>query len=213
MVIGFTQRRQTVPESIFPGENLILLIDVATQRVSEREYEILYQLHPIGTATVVGFNDFETLNEDARFGFSDDGIIGELNLLPPGESVITPVRTDIRNDFIPELEECYTIQISPVDTLGFRELFTCNDDSTNATNYFCRHTICIEDNDEPFVVGFVETVYTVSEGAGSVEVCVNLTQPQLDILEEYVVVDVIDFSSSLYIPADVTLASELLMYP
>ena len=58
-----------------------------------------------------------------------------------------------------------------------------------------------------FEVGFVETVYTVSEGVGSVEVCVNLTQPQVDILEEFVVVDVFDFPSSVYIPANATLAS------
>ena len=42
---------------------------------------------------------------------------------------------------------------------------------------------------DPFEVGFVETVYTVSESVGSVEVCVNLTRPQLDILDEFVVVD------------------------
>ena len=56
----------------------------------------------------------------------------------------------------------------------------------------------------------METVYTVSEGVGSVKVCVNLTQPQVDILEEYVVVEVIDFPSSVYIPTNVILASESL---
>ena len=57
----------------------------------------------------------------------------------------------------------------------------------------------------------METVYTVSEDVGSMDVCVNLTQPQVDILEEYVVVEVIDFPSSVYIPGDATLASELLL--
>ena len=61
-----------------------------------------------------------------------------------------------------------------------------------------------------FEVGFLETVYTVSEGVGSVEVCVNLTHPQVDILDEFVVVEVIDFPSSIYIPGGVTLAGELL---
>ena len=60
----------------------------------------------------------------------------------------------------------------------------------------------------PLEVGFVETVYTVSEGVGSVEVCVNLTQPQVDILDHYVVVEVIDFPFSVYIPENITLASE-----
>ena len=65
---------------------------------------------------------------------------------------------------------------------------------------------------EPFEVAFVETTYTVSEDVGTVEVCVNLTKPQIDILNEFVVVEVIDFPSSVYIPADVTQASELLLY-
>ena len=61
---------------------------------------------------------------------------------------------------------------------------------------------------EPFEVAFVKTTYTVPEDVGTVEVCVNLTKPQIDILDEFVVVEVIDFPSSVYIPADVTLASE-----
>ena len=61
---------------------------------------------------------------------------------------------------------------------------------------------------EPFQVQFVETVYTIAESNGSVEVCVNLTQPQVDILDEFVVVKVIDFPSSTYIPVNVTPASE-----
>ena len=58
----------------------------------------------------------------------------------------------------------------------------------------------------------METVYTVSEGVGSVEVCVNLTQPQSDILNESVVVKVINFSSSVFIPTNVRLASESLLF-
>ena len=54
----------------------------------------------------------------------------------------------------------------------------------------------------------METVYTVSESDGSVEVCVNLTRPQVDIFDEFVVVEVTDFPSSVYIPADGPLASE-----
>ena len=61
---------------------------------------------------------------------------------------------------------------------------------------------------EPFEVVFVETVYTVPESVGSVEVCVNLTRPQIDIFDEFVIVEVTDFPSSVYIPADVALASE-----
>ena len=54
----------------------------------------------------------------------------------------------------------------------------------------------------------METIYTVPESVGSVEVCVYLTKPQFDILEEFAVVEVTDFPSSVYIPVDVTLGSE-----
>ena len=41
------------------------------------------------------------------------------------------------------------------------------------------------------------------------QVCVNLTRPEVDIENEIVFVESLDFSSSFYIPADATLASEL----
>ena len=61
---------------------------------------------------------------------------------------------------------------------------------------------------DPFRVGFVEKTYTVDEGAGAVNVCVNLTHPLTDILDETVNVFVIDNSSSIYIPDGAPLASE-----
>ena len=60
----------------------------------------------------------------------------------------------------------------------------------------------------PFVVGFVETTHTVDESVGTVNICVNLTQPMTDILDETVNVFVIDDFSSIYIPAGAPLASE-----
>ena len=62
---------------------------------------------------------------------------------------------------------------------------------------------------EPFEVAFVRTMYTVDESAGPVLVCVNLTRPEIDILDETVNVFVIDFLTSMYIPvSDVPFASE-----
>ena len=55
----------------------------------------------------------------------------------------------------------------------------------------------------------METVYIVPESVGSVEVCVNLTRPQIDIFDEFVIVEVTDFPSSVYAPIDATLASKL----
>ena len=61
---------------------------------------------------------------------------------------------------------------------------------------------------EAFVIGFVQTTYTVLESVGSVEVCVELTQPQTEIYDETVTVTVVDYSSSTYIPPGATLASK-----
>ena len=51
-------------------------------------------------------------------------------------------------------------------------------------------------------------MYTVPENAESVEVCVRLTRPETNILDETVVVGVFDYSNSIYIPAGAALASE-----
>ena len=62
---------------------------------------------------------------------------------------------------------------------------------------------------DPFEVAFVRTMYTVDESAGPVLVCVNLTRPEFDILDETVNVFVTDFPTSMYIPVgDVPFASE-----
>ena len=62
---------------------------------------------------------------------------------------------------------------------------------------------------EPFVVAFIETTYTVIEGEGQVEVCVNLTRPPVDILDETVRVNVFSNESSVYIPDGAEIASML----
>ena len=61
---------------------------------------------------------------------------------------------------------------------------------------------------EPFVVGFVQTTHTVLESIGSVSICVNLTRPLVDILDESVYVSVTDYPESSTIPQDSVLASK-----
>ena len=51
----------------------------------------------------------------------------------------------------------------------------------------------------------MQTTYTVSEGKGAVEVCVNLTKPEEDIGDEVVFVEVYDL---IYFPPDVAHAGE-----
>ena len=60
----------------------------------------------------------------------------------------------------------------------------------------------------------MQTIYTVIEDEGPVEVCVNLTKPQIDIGDEMVFVESLDFSSSVSIPENCsTLASKLCVMP
>ena len=59
------------------------------------------------------------------------------------------------------------------------------------------------------MIGFVQTTYTVLESADSVKVCVQLTSPLTDILDETVRVSVVDHSSSVYIPAGAASASKI----
>ena len=58
----------------------------------------------------------------------------------------------------------------------------------------------------------MKKTYTVDESVGRVNVCVNLTRPITDILDETVNVFVIDDPSSIYIPPGAPLASESLFF-
>ena len=53
----------------------------------------------------------------------------------------------------------------------------------------------------------MQTIYTVIEDENPVRVCVNLTKPAVDIEEEVVFVESLDFNKSVHIPANATLAS------
>ena len=57
-------------------------------------------------------------------------------------------------------------------------------------------------------MAFLKKTYTVDESVGAVNVCVNLTKPMNDILDETANVFVIDNPSSMYIPDGAPLASE-----
>ena len=151
MVIGFTEERQYVSENQIPGvHEFLVFIELATLRVSEREHRMLYRLLASGTATVVSFASFSATDFDARYGGLEGDPIEDRDYLNPGEDIIRSQRTQIVNDFRIEDEECFTLEISPINIPGIRELFMCDfvDMSTTPpTNYSCEHTICIEDDD------------------------------------------------------------------
>ena len=154
MVIGFTERRRTVSEDLKQGvDEFPLAIDVAILMVSEREHRMLYRVLSSGTARVVSFGFRDNLDYDARFGTIQTDPIEQEDQLLPGRDSIFPLQTAIRNDFVPEDEKCYSIQISPIDIPGLKELFICDFVDTSSTppmSFFCEHTICIEDGDSKY---------------------------------------------------------------
>ena len=154
MVIGFSQRVRTVCEcAALEGEDLFSIdIDVATQRLAEREHPMRFRLQSGGTAIVDPSNHVQDLQFDALFGIRTqyNAPIQEQFDLDSLETTIPSLLVQIRNDLRPEEEECFTIRIFPVDVPGRRELFDCNEDEDGDTNYFCETTICIADDDGKF---------------------------------------------------------------
>ena len=154
MIIGFTERSQTVSEEdTLPGEDMNLLpIHVATQSAAEREHPMIFRILEASSSAIVEPLAVQTNPlYDALFGSRDniDDPIEVFFVLEALHDVIPPVTALIRNDFRPEDEECFTIHIFPVD-LRRRELFACNEDDSGADNYFCQTEICICSKDGRF---------------------------------------------------------------
>ena len=127
---------------------------MATLRIAEREHPMVFRLQSAGsTAIVEPGNHVQNPLFDALFGTRrtpDDPIEEEFDL---GHLVgtIPPREPEIRNDLRPEEEECFTIHIVQVNVPGRLELFSCNEDDSSSTSFFCETTICIEDNDGRYV--------------------------------------------------------------
>ena len=151
-MIGFTQRVQTVSENAaLPGHDTFqLYIDVTAGRMADREYSIIFILDQNTTAVVESLGPVFRADFDAQFAVRDDPLepLREGRLLHEGDTMLfSPLIVNIRNDFLIEEEECFTINIFPFDFNSF-ETFMCNDE---AESLFCSHTICIEDNDGMYV--------------------------------------------------------------
>ena len=150
MIIGFTTRSQTVSEGDAPEGSDVnrLTIGVATERTSERVHTIVFRHLESASTAIVQSNVIQRDPLfDAIFGNEDNDPLEERFPLLPGESDIPSRVTEVTNDFRSEDDECYTIGIFTTDVGGARELFDCNDDYDMADNFFCRHTICITNDD------------------------------------------------------------------
>ena len=151
MIIGFTERNQTLSEGeIEDVDSFPFFIGVSNVRTAERVHIMTFRYQESSsTATVEPLTQPNISNVDALFGSRDLPLdpIQVMFDLEPEEDSIQSLTVQIINDFVAEPDECFNIRIFPVDVAGRRELFSCNEDDSGETSFFCEHTVCIEDDD------------------------------------------------------------------
>ena len=160
IAIGFTQRTQTISEADVPsGQDLLqIIIPVAIERISGRTHTVIFRLIESTSQAIV--ESPLTINPlfDAIFGFrsNPEGPLEVRLSITSGVSEIPSLLVNIRNDFVIEEEECFTIRTIVPDG----SQFTCNS-GAGATNFFCDHTICIEDDDGKYFIFLVCKTFVV----------------------------------------------------
>ena len=144
MIIGFTQRSQTISEYLEYGYIHQLTIVIASEKISERTYSIALHIQDSKSQATIGTLNQTDMLFDAYFGerLNSNSFLQYTVQLLPGEDLIL-VAVPILNDYDYESQECFTIDISPFDT---DVDFTCND-GEDAMDYFCNRTVCIDDDD------------------------------------------------------------------
>ena len=148
MFVGFTERRTNISERTdVPVDVYRIAIEVSAERTSELIHTSTIYVVESKTATVESFSS-HSLFYDALFGtiVVPGDPLQEVHLLRSGERRYQDIQLSIRNDFLIENEECFTLSISTRNDFGQEALCNADDDSS-ASSYFCEHTICIEDDD------------------------------------------------------------------
>ena len=157
MIIGFTQRTQTVSEANRPFLREQITVDVRSMVVSEIDYNISFEAPASNIGRTANVGDIQAANildYDALFGVfnpsTDD--LEDFRLLNNGSRGLTiPLTLTIVNDFYPEPMECFTIYLASPDVVGDHDIYyECFDDNDNINSFFCQHQICIEDDDGLF---------------------------------------------------------------
>ena len=133
-----------------PGtDGFRLPIPIHSSGSESRDFPIkIHFLH--GNSTVVATNTPFNPAYDALFGTKEtnDDPVQETLVVVAGSRDIQ-LTIFIRNDFLPEGLECFTLELRGGDTEGYRTISDCYDDGgdPDTANYFCKQTICIEDDD------------------------------------------------------------------
>ena len=153
MIIGFTSHLQRVSEAqaLEDKDNFLHTVDISSPAPSEISYIVLIRLQESRNAQVIAISALPFLTWDAAFGYNfiEDGYLTEpeeVNTLFAGLTRIS-LAVMINNDVTPEDDnECFTLQIVTRDEDRSRAIPEC-DAVVNGTQYYCSHTICIDDDD------------------------------------------------------------------
>ena len=161
MIIGFTQRRQTVSEADRPhvqNQSFLISVDVMSMVQSDINYTVSFEAPAtnVGRTASVGDNQaVNILDHDALFGYfnaATSNLEDQRLLINGSKNLSTLLALTIVNDFNPEPIECFTIGIASPDVRGGNSiiLYECFDDDDNMDSFFCLHEICIENDDGLF---------------------------------------------------------------
>ena len=147
MILGFGERRQTVSEADAPpgGEFFTLEIFITSLRTSEDAYRVGVRSVIEGQPIIEPSDDIRNPLFDGTFGIREQNTINNLvttEILEVDTLTLLPQVVIIRNDNVPEEEECFELSIFPVNPQGIN--FECN---VAGDEFLCQHQICIVDDD------------------------------------------------------------------
>ena len=118
-------------------------IFVTTLRRSEIAYTVGIRSVIEGQPIIEPSDDIQNLHFDGLFGQREQNTINNLvtmEVLSVNTAMLLPLRVTIRDDLLPEDEECFVLSIFQVDPELFTEQFICN---TAGDEFLCQHEICI----------------------------------------------------------------------
>ena len=149
MILGFSERTWTVSEgaTLSGDDQFVIDIIITSMRISEIAYTVGTRSVIEGQPIIEPSDNVQNPMFDGTFGTREENTINNLvhsDLLSANTSMLAPLRVTIRDDFVPEEEECFELSIFPVDPEEMTENFMCNLDGDE---FLCELTFCIADDD------------------------------------------------------------------
>ena len=148
MILGFGERRQTVSEADIPSgqDGINIDIFITSLRRSEIDYLVGIRYVVEGQPIIEPAENVQNPMFDGTFGSREENAINNLvgiENLRINTTTLPALQAFIRDDILPEDEECFDLSIFPVSPQEMKN-FMC---IVAGDEFVCIHTICIEDDD------------------------------------------------------------------